>query len=291
MQEKNRILRELEQAIDRGDIDAVTAGVDRLTEQQSPPIQAEDAMLFAAGIRKINKESQAMNTKKQPKKFLTVAIVAALVLVMGATAFAATQRGWFSFVHGDRFITGRTNAGMSEQEAEEIIKNSELPADFDPSQIAQAEVEELTFATVEEARTQLAMAIPLPDAMPALTLADATGNRTIIGEAVERKTVWLNYSDEQGRILGITVSCETIADAEPVFSYTTHDMDDGSVGAYTTPAGDTYTTLTESDDTGEKTAHIATIMLGEYEYSLVFFGFEEAERAAIIDSTDLGTIK
>ena len=43
----------------------------------------------------------------------------------------------------------------------------------------------------------------------------------------------------------------------------------------------------ESDSTGERTAQIATVLLGEYEYSLVFVGFEPQEWQKIVDSTDL----
>lgn len=42
-----------------------------------------------------------------------------------------------------------------------------------------------------------------------------------------------------------------------------------------------------ASNTAMVTAHIATTMIGEYQYSLVFFGFDELQRTEIIDSVDL----
>ena len=289
MQEKSRILRELDSAIDRGDISEINNGIEALTELQTEPIQAEDAMLFAARIEKINKEKNHMN---KPKRILPVAIIAAIVMAMGVTAYAAVQFNWFSFVNDNKFVTIRTNENLTEQEIKDIINNSEeLPEDFDPSQIIQPETEDFSFTSVEEACEQLDMLIPMPADMPEMTLDDATGSKVSFGDDAQGRMVWLNYSDEDGRMFGVTVNRHISAPGSPAFGYTTHDMDEGSVGKYIGKSGDEYTTLTESDDTGEKTAHIATIMLGEYEYSLVFFGFEESERTAIIDSVNLSSIK
>ena len=289
MQEKNRLLRELDSAIDRGDISEINNGIKALTELQAEPIQAEDAMLFAARIQKINKEKNHMN---KPKRILPVAIIAAIVMAMGVTAYAAVQLNWFSFVNDDKFVTVRTNENITEQEIKDIINNSEeLPEDFDPSQILQPDMEDFSFDSVEEACEQLDMLIPMPADMPEMTLDDATGSKVSFGDTAQGKTVWLNYSDADGRMLGITVNRHISAPGSPAFGYTTHDMDEGSASKYISKSGDEYTTLTESDDTGEKTAHIATIMLGEYEYTLVFFGFEESERTAIIDSTDISALK
>ena len=289
MQEKNRILKELENAIDHGDIAKINNKLEVLTELQDKPIQAEDVMLFASRIKKINKEKKKVN---KPKRVLHVAIIAAIVMAMGMTAFAAEQLNWFSFVSGDKFITVHTNENLTEQEIKEFINNdSEIPEDIDPNLIIQPDTEEFSFTSVENACEKLDMQIPLPTAMPTMTLDEATGSKVSFDGNVENKSVWLNYSDKDGRMFGVTVNRQINAVEESILSYSTRDMDEGSVGKYISKSGDEYTTLTESDDTGERTAHIAMIMLGEYEYTLVFFGFTESERVAIIDSVDISTIK
>lgn len=88
-------------------------------------------------------------------------------------------------------------------------------------------------------------------------------------------------------MLGVTTKREVIPEGTPLTSYTLHEFDEGSEGSYRSKSGITFTTLAESDSTGERTAQIATVLLGEYEYSLVFVGFEPQEWQKIVDSTDL----
>ena len=291
MQKKDELRRALDSAIDRGELAAIESSLEALMAQEADTIRAEDPRLFAARLQKMqmNKERLSMN---QPRKWMTAAVVAAAVLVMGATAFAAVQLNWFTFADGERFVSVRTNQNISEQEAREIIdSDTEMPEDVDPEMMAQPEVKELTFATVEEARAQMDMQVPLPGSLPEMDLASADGTITRFGEDLERRTLWLNYTDDKGRIFGVTISREVYLSGQEMFGYTSSDMDEGSAGQYVSKAGDVYTTLTESNETGDMTAHIATIMQGEYEYALVFVGFEDAERAALIDSVDISVLK
>lgn len=225
-----------------------------------------------------------MKTLHKPYR---LAIVAAVVAALGISVYAVSTMNLFSFVSGDKYVTMRTTESMTEDEAKVFVGDKQSESIPEDVPVMRAEQEEFTFETVEEAGQQLDMTLLLPAALPEMKLDSATGQIVHFGDNMENRYCWLIYSDAQERIFGLTVVREIVAEGVPVTGYTTHDMDDGSLGSYKSKSGAEYTTLTESNDTGDMTAHIATTAIGEYEYSLVFVGFNEAEQHAIIDSADL----
>jgi len=185
----------------------------------------------------------------------------------------------------------RTIESMTEDETKAFVETDQNAAPPDDTAIESPEVQELSFDTVQQAEKELAMPLPLPANLPDMVLDSANAQIAGFGEGLETRTCWLSYPDDQGRLFGATVVREIIQPGTPVTGYTTYDIDDGSLGSYKSKSGVEYTTLTESDDSGEMTAHIAYTMIGEYEYALVFVGFGEAERQEIIDSADLSVYK
>lgn len=291
MQGKIKMIIKIEAAIDAMDGFGIAKGLDSLSDLESQPISPEDPMLFAARIQKLNKERIMMI---KPIKGMRVAIVAAVVLLMGLTVYAANAFNLFSFQQGDKFVTVRTTQSMTEQEAKEYVSENakaSVPDDAVRQGDTQDDTQDFTFDTVQQAEKKLNMNIAMPSALPDMKLDSATGTITNFGVDLKKSILWLNYSDDAGRMFGITAIREIVKPGADITRYTTNDIDEGSLGTYKSKSGVEFTTLTESNETGEKTAHIATTMIGEYEYSLVFFGFDEAERHAIIDSTDLSIYK
>ncbi len=296
MNSKDQILKELDAAIEARDMSAVENGLHELGSGESgPSVMPEDPKLFAAKIIKLNEEK---NTMKYSRKHIRAAIVAAAVLLMGVTAYAAVTGSLFTFGSGDRYVTVRSNDEMTEQEARDMAKESAEreaareagEAEDDANVIT--DVPEQSFGSVEEAEAGMDMVIPMPANMPDMKLESATGQTIEWGDGSELRSVWLTYADDAGRLFGVTVTRDIIPEgAADSTRYSESDMDEGSLGSYLSKTGVTYNTLTESDETGERTAHIATVALGEYQYALVFYGFDDAERFAVIDSVDLSEYK
>lgn len=287
MKDKNQTLRALEESIDQMDMEAINRSLEELSFAEPQPIQAEDPRLFSARILKLNQEEQTM---KHPSKTLRITIVAAAVALMGLTVYAATGFQKFSFQSGDDFVTLRTNQDMTSQEAKALVDRDAEEAAKNPqgesSQGAITVLPDKTFDSLKQAETEMDMVLPLPAKLPEMALDSATG-QILYSEGFEDRTVWLSYSDEKDRMFELTVSRQVITGDEAITSYTTGEMDEGSLGSYKSKSGIVYNTLSESDETGEMTANIATTAVGEYEYTLVFLGFSEAERQEIIDSADL----
>lgn len=291
LKDRKQILAELDAAIEEQNLDAIERGLEALSQAETHPIAPEDPMVFCAAIKKLDKEQRTMK-----KPIYKIAIVAAAVALLSVGVYAASALNLFSFRQGDRFVTMRTTESMTEQEARELVEGDasareENTAGVSQEAVGQADVEEFTFATPEQAAAKLDLKLPLPAAMPELPLSSATGSVMRFGENYEDRTVWLNYGDPADKAFGVTVIREILPEGEAVTSYTTHDMDEGSLGRYKSKSGTEYTILSESNEDGSLTAHIATTMMGEYEYSLVFVGFSQAERNAVIDSTDLSSLR
>lgn len=283
MEEKIRLLKEIDAAIDAMDEAGINKGLEALRNLEESPVYVEDSKSYAAHILK---QSRRENKMIRPKRYVRAAIAAAAIALMGVTAYAATTLNLFGFGNGDTYVTVRTNQQISEQEARALVESDgRNPAEQPEDAGMQVDTEETAYDSVEAAARALDMEIPLPAAMPQMQLESVKATVNKFGDAAESRTVWIEYEDGQGRMLGITVVREIMSD--DVSSFTTNDMDPGSLGTYQSKSGVVYTTLTESDDSGANTAHIATAMIGEYEYSFVFMGFEEAQRQEVIDSVDL----
>ena len=279
-EDKLRILKELDAAIDTMDETQINMGLDALQKLEQEPIGVEDTESYVARILEINRrETKIM----KPKRYFRVAIAAAAIALMGITAYAATTYHLFGFGNGDRYVTVRSGSGFTEQEARDMAEAEH--GDIPDEMVMQVNSKDYVFDSIAAAEQGMDMIIPVPAAMPGMKLESVSGTITEFGDSAESRTVWINYTDEQGRIFGITVARDILAEGNT--TYTSSDMDPGSLGTYQSKSGVEYTTLTESDDRGTKTAHIATTMIGEYEYSLVFFGFDELQRMEMIDSVDL----
>jgi hypothetical protein len=287
MKSRQEILKGLEAAIDSADMRGIDSGLESLASVEPETITPEDVNLFSARILKLSEEKQPM---KHLGKTARVAVAVAAVLLMGVTVYAAVTMNLFSFQSGEKYVSIRTTDSMTPEEAQAFAEeNQAARPEEDAVNVINGEDFPLQeFASVAEAEAGMDMIIPLPAAMPDLEFSRATGQSYTFREGYGSRTVWLEYgSVETGRAFALTVSREVVAEGEDITSYSEQDIDEGSLSSYTSKTGVKYDTLTESDETGERTAHIANAMIGEYDYAVVFFGFEEAERQQILDSIDL----
>lgn len=284
MKHKSDVLKEIDAAIDDMDMVRIEAGLNELPAPE--PDGIENPKAFAARIQKINKERTEM---KKPFRFITIAGVA--VVLMAGAAFAAGGFNGIIFPDGDKIVTARSTDAITEDETRGMLSEPESNTSAQPTESQDVNTQEFTFDTKEQAAEQLDIVIPFPSALPEMVLDSATGSIRTHGEDYRESSLWLTYKDDAGRMFGITESRHILKPGSTFSSTTTSDMDEGSFGKYVSKSGVEYSTFTESNDEGTMTAHIALASIGEYDYAILFVEFDEAERNAIIDSTDLSALK
>ena len=282
MNEKQKILRELDAAIDGMDLDGIDRNLTRLTALEPHKIEAEDVKLFAARIKQLDKER---NYKMKNGKTIRIVLVAAAILtVTSIGVYASGVLNRFTFAYGDRITTVQTTESMTEAEAQKLVDDAKSDSTEGASE---AESENYTFKTVEEAENKLDTKIAVPAKMPEFELTEMTGQSVKWGDGMESRTVWALYGSPDSKAVGITVDKRIVKPDSEFTSIAISDMDENSMGEYKSKSGRIYVMFSESDDSGKRTARIAKTEIGNYEYALVFAGFEEAEMHEIIDSADL----
>lgn len=293
MNSKKEILERMDSAIDNMDMAAVDQCLNQLSAISSERIEPEEARLFSERIKKLNKGSLTM---KSSHKTARIAIVAAAITLLGVTAYAASEHNLFAFLSGDSYVTMRAPGDMTEQEAKQFVKESESAVSSGKTPEASSDPENApvtngakptVFDSIDAAAKALDMKIVLPSTLSGMKLDRVSGQEFYYAEGYRSATIWLDYEGSEGDNLGVTITREVVADPSEHLSYTLHDIDKGSMKSYKSKTGIEYDMVTESNDGGGKTAQIANTMVGEYEYALVFYGFDEAEQYSIIDSVDL----
>lgn len=281
MEEKKKLLNEIDVAIDAMDLSIIKTKLDDLQKMEQDAIIVEDSRLFAARIIELERSEHHMLI---PKKQMKTILIAVMIAIMGMTAYAATSLYRYRFWEGDRYVSVRTTNEMSEEEARAFVNDNLQEIDSEEVTL-QADTKDYSFSTVEEATQNLDMIIPIPAAMPEMQLEPIEASVITFGDDSEIRTVWITYTDIHSRRLGLTVVREVMNGDSTSFS--SADMDPGSSGTYKSKSGIKFDTLTESNSDGSMTAHIATTVVGQYEYSLIFEGFDQEQREDIIDSADL----
>ena len=286
MNQKQKILRELDAAIDGMDLDGIDRNLTRLTALEPHKIEAEDAKLFAARIKKLDKER---NYKMKNKKTMRIVLVAAAILtVTSIGVYASGVLDHFTFAEGDRIATVQTTTSMTEAEAQKLVEDAKSDSS---EKASQPESEDYTFESVEEAENKLDFKLAVPAKMPELALVEVSGESIKWGDGMESRTICTLYGDPDSKAVGITVEKRIVNPDSDYTSISISDMDENSMGEYKSKSGRVYAMHSESDDSGERTAHIAKTEIGNYEYALIFVGFEENEMHEIIDSADLSLYK
>ena len=312
MDEERRALRaRLDEAVERQDLAEIERALDALSRPEPIQITAEDPVAFSRRILKLQEErDRTMNHTKRTGRMLLIAAAAAAALSVGAYAAANWQR--FSFIQDDRMVVVTGPETLTEQEAAKLagqppeielqkpeavaleggalpeaggmeigredisfsfVEDPDAPA-ADGAQVEVVKREKTSYATPEEAAEATGLPVALPKLPEGLELESVSGER-IDGFS---RTVWADY-DGAGRHLGVTVDWTRRSEDSTVVAY--HGIEPGSGGSYKTAKGYAFTTVREDG------MDVATIFRGAYEYTLVFEGFSEAERRAVLDSVDL----
>lgn len=268
MKEKPEIMNELDKAIDAMDTGRIDHGLEALAKIESLPFQAENSELFAARIRKLKKD---ISHTKKPRRFMNAAVVAAAIMAMGVTAYAANALNVFTFIQDDKVVVVRSSENV-DRNAMQVQSNPDTPVREDDS-LPQTEYD---FNTAAEAEKELDIKIALPSVTSQMVLESATGT-TVKTDELDSQNVCLSYADLQGRNMSITIT-KLFSDAAVVSE---HDLGDNPPCSYINKFG---TDFIQSDQKEQTTYFVAA---GEYEYSISFTGFTENEQKEIVDTLDL----
>lgn len=287
MNTKNRdieIRKELDKAIEAGDMEKINNIMQNIPDCQ-PETNVND---FIDNIR----HKCAGEVKTMKKKISTrIAIAAAaIVAVTGVSVSAAALLKQFSFFKDGNYVTVSSNSDLSEEEAKKLAEDAVNDIDVTPNEHNTAKPE--VFENIQSAEKTYDMNIIMPEKMPDLKLSDITGSQMYTGENSSISTVWLNYGDFEkgGKGFGLTVTRNNFADGDEITSIDSSDaVKDGE--EFTSEKGYSFNVLKDSDEESGRTAKIMTANVGEYEYSMVFFGFNDSEINDIVNSVDLSQYK
>ena len=289
MKNKQQILTELEAAIDRADMSEIDRGLDDLSSVETQTIEAEDARLFSARILKQSEEKHSMKRTRTPIKIIAIA---AAIIAMGLTVYATTF-GLNVFI----FERDGTLAIFHTTEPEFEFRGERIPEEYleNAEFITEMEIPDMMyFDSVAQAEAALEMPIALPAAMPQMEVNNISGMKLEHYGGAGSRTAWVDFGDDAGRLLGVVVARNIIAPGQPFTMGMITDMDDGSLGSFTNAAGVEFTTITETEDSGEQRVAfiaIASLSGGEFQYAIAFHGFDQAEREYILGSLDLSVYR
>ncbi len=276
-----KLRMEIEKAIDDGDIESIDILLDKLPIDKNNFIKPENPFKFAEDIKNKNRKDDI--TMKRKLKFTkTAAIAAAIASIATVSISGAILLNHYSFSKGDKFYTITSNQEIDKSTLDNILEKSEE----NPLSKAKAEIgEKISFNSIDEAKESFNINIPLPEIMPNLELSNIFGEKMDFGTDSSKTEVWATYGNPEKKAFGITAVKYDFN--EDVTSATISDIDEGTLGEYTTAKGYKFSTFKESDETKEKTAYIYSISKDNYKYAFSFFGFSESEMNNILDSLNL----
>lgn len=274
MDGQRKELEQLDQAIDRMDLEAIGALLDRLDEREGETISPEDPALFAARIRKLHREKERI-MKHFTRKTILIAACLAAALSVGVYASGAWTH--FDLFSGGRMVTVTTgDASMTEKEARELVKER-TPEEAKADGAKVITLESQDYATPEAAAAALGIPAVMPKDTAKLPLDSVSAQDTGYG-----KNIWVTYGKE-GKILGVTILLDQPAEGATVVSYS--DIEGETLAPYKSAKGDTFTRI--RDENGD----YAVTRAGDYQYVLIFAGFNEQEIRSVIDSADLSAYR
>lgn len=283
MDAQEKILRQaLDRAVDRGDTEEIVRLLDRLSPSE-PHLADQTPQAFAAQVLRLQEERNR-HMKTSVKLGRNLLIAAAVAVAVSAGAYAAVNWQQFTFQEGNRATTITTNdPTMTEEEAKKLAQDPDMTSEEAEEQGASVyQVEEKSYATLQEAEDDLQLELALPGQMPDLELASVSGYRLNDSYA----SIGAVYGDVAGG-KAMSFSAQVRDLPEDSYAIENRDMDEGSLGSYTTPDGVTYSVWEESSDDGSMTAKVVEYSQADLDYGMAFFGFTDAEWQAVVDSLDL----
>lgn len=273
----NNTILNLDRAIEKGNIDKVNSILNDININDEPDLSLEDL------ITKCESEENSMKKRVSSK----VLILAASIAVIAAVSVgAATILKQYNFSHNDNYVTVTSNGDLSKDEAKELaddaLADNTLPNDNNV-------VKPDNFKNITEAEKKYDMQVILPKKMPELNLSEVQGSQMYIDSNNMESTIWATYGDVNKKAFGMTVVKYDYKDNDVTSTLKTDAQSSGE--SFTSDYGYIFDELKESDESSERTAQIYSTTVGNYNYSMVFMGFDNREIKDIVNSTNLDDYK
>lgn len=278
MNAKNNIKlrKDLDRAIEQGNIDDIKNIMENIPDC-IPPVSARE---LADRIMSVNKEVRPMKNKISKRVFIAAALIAVAACVSVSAGVVLKS---YLFEKDGKFVSVISNAGLSNEEAEAIADDS-VKENITPSN-EENTLKPQSFDSIEEAEKTLDMEIALPAYNPLSEPEEITGARRYLSDKSSYAEAWVVYGDVESKIYGITVTKNDFEDEEVTGALVTDSRMTGE--EFTSDSGFKYNILTDSNESGDKVAYIYITYIGDYEYSMNFYGFDKSEMEKIVNSVDL----
>jgi len=275
----------LDKAIDDGNMEEIDMLMNEILSIEKISIEPLEPVKFAETVKNIKKEKDGFIMKRKFKFTKTAAIAATITIIAVSGVSGAMLLNSYSFTSGDKFYTISSDQELDQNSLKDLANELENSTINTQNQLDSKSV---NFKSVEEAEKYFDMKIKLPDVMPDLELSEVKGEHMEVGEGDSNSSkdeVWITYGSPNEKAFAVTTVRRNVGKDSTFLSRS--DMDEGSLGKYTSSKGYEFTKINESDESGEKTANIYIVNNDNYQYSLCFFGFDESERLEIVDSLNL----
>ncbi|WP_053955436.1 hypothetical protein [Inediibacterium massiliense] len=269
------IHNKLDEAIDHMDTIEIERQLERLSKEKPMPYEIEDSKIFAKRIIKQNKKGHGIMKKSIKKSGI---LAACLVLTIGVTAAYGTDLFKnFKFYNKDTTVEIRTNANISDKEAERLAKEAKDHYNSPDKQGTIQEAKTTTFSSIKEVEKALGVKVILPSYIP----KDFQMEKDIIAQEFlnNNHNIYITYKskDQENRLFGVTIITQDMPEDSTVVTVTdsVHKED------YKTPDGRKYSILEEGEGI------IANTDIDNVNYNLIFMGVSEKEMHKVINSADL----
>lgn len=208
-------------------------------------------------------------------------------MVIGCVSVgAATFFKTFTFNENGKFVSVTANSDISEEEAarlaKEAVNDNVMPNDENT-------VKPESYNTIKDAEEAYNMKIAMPAVKPDLGLESVEGSISYISENSSTATIWATYGNIDEKAYGLTVTKKDFNDDDITDILSTDAETTGD--KFVSDKGYEFDVLNEIDETSGRSARIFVTYVGDYEYSIYFVNFDDAEIEDVVNSIDLREYK
>lgn len=275
------IRKSIDRAIEEGNIREIQSIMNNIPDCE-PEMPVGD---FITKVKEkcVIKEDNNMKRKFSMKALITVAAIAVIGCVsVGAATFFKT----FTFNENGKFVSVTANSDISEEEAarlaKEAVNDNVMPNDENT-------VKPESYNTIKDAEEAYNMKIAIPAVKPDLSLESVEGSISYISENSSTATIWATYGNIDKKAYGLTVTKKDFNDDDITDILSTDAETTGD--KFVSDKGYEFDVLNEIDETSGRSARIFVTYVGDYEYSIYFVNFDDAEIEDVVNSIDLREYK
>lgn len=275
------IRKSIDRAIEEGNIREIQSIMNNIPDCE-PEMPVGD---FITKVKEkcVIKEDNNMKRKFSMKALITVAAIAVIGCVsVGAATFFKT----FTFNENGKFVSVTANSDISEEEAarlaKEAVNDNVMPNDENT-------VKPESYNTIKDAEEAYNMKIAIPAVKPDLSLESVEGSISYISENSSTATIWATYGNIDEKAYGLTVTKKDFNDDDITDILSTDAETTGD--KFVSDKGYEFDVLNEIDETSGRSARIFVTYVGDYEYSIYFVNFDDAEIEDVVNSIDLREYK